>query len=334
MPHRSRAPQNSASSTHSRAFSDLQNFYQKIIHTSGVSFPFRSKDSRRQLHTAPAYPGVRHTINASLADSEESVNRPAVSAAKPVEEIVIKPLQFHDREPYWYRRYSSATPSSACRNTQSLDTRYNNTCSLSSSNSELCRKQEVRLVRFRPKSSIAMYPVEYSDQSIRYVAEQVSLAKARQLKLRTNTTQHRVDRKYFVSGSKLCIQRPVLVDGRADFVNGERVIVIGPENDGKNNRNGNNNKLAPVNGKHLTGRPEKGLKQSPSIHSNSNSDSSQKGYDRNNPLTGTLSAVAIPTAPPLSAPAAVAPAAVAIPTASINDGERLPEEISTDYTVN
>ena len=192
---RTRAPQNSASSCHQRLFSDLQAVYQKIIQTNGASFPFRAKESRRPLHTAPAN---RSRQALTMSNSVFASRTP--SARSSVEEIIIKPLHFHDRLTY-------TSCSSRCHpvsiSSSETDSQIRSPVD---SDSDFLGYKESTMVRVRSRSSLAA-PVEYSEQSIRYVTEQVSLEQARQLKLRSNTKQHRVDRRYFVCGSKMHIQK-------------------------------------------------------------------------------------------------------------------------------
>lgn len=191
---RDRVPQNSASSTHRRLFSDLQAVYEKIIQTNGSSFPFRAKDSRRFVHTAPAGLGSRKSLG--VANCVYKARAP--SACSSVEEIVIKPLHFHNRLTCLPGEDANRNPCFSSVSSTS-DNNFNR-----HSQSEYSRNGS-RLMRARSKSSLstASAPVEYSEQSIRYVMEQVSLEQARQLKLRSNVKQHRVDRRYFVSGSKV-----------------------------------------------------------------------------------------------------------------------------------
>lgn len=201
---RHRVPQNSASSSHQRLFSDLQNVYQKIIQTNGALVPFRAKDSRRSLHTAPASTRSRQYLTVASPHTPSPCNRS-------VEEIVIKPLQFHDRLTYTpCSNRSHVLSSISSSNTDS------NTRSQCDSDSDLCSFSESRLVGARSRLSLSV--PEYSEQSIRYVTEQVSLEQARQLKLRSHVKQHRVDRRYFVSGSKVQIQKQAFQELHADML--------------------------------------------------------------------------------------------------------------------
>ena len=129
----------------------------------------------------------RHSLN--LSNSMFSSRSP--SACSSVEEIVIRPLQFHERSTY-----------SPCLSR----------CQTSSSSGEFHSRQGSQLdgsseTNFRRTHFNSDSPVVYSDQSIRYVMEQVSLEQARRLKFLSNVKQHRVDQCYFVNGSKMPVKK-------------------------------------------------------------------------------------------------------------------------------
>ncbi|KAF6038247.1 hypothetical protein EB796_003445 [Bugula neritina] len=207
-----RVPQNSASSTHQRILTDLQTVYQKIIQTGGPLFPLRSKDSVKSTRSSTAHYKNRLLV---LSAGPVSPSR-AKSAGTKVEEIVIKPLCIHDRNissSRSWRNSSFLPPSSG--SVISVDFGSNSNPSASHSQfSVMPDSAELSSAR-RCRSSVSSAPssaVEYSEQSIRYVAEQVSLEQARQLKLRSNITEHRLDKKYFVSGSKVKIRNHAFVN--------------------------------------------------------------------------------------------------------------------------
>lgn len=237
---RSRAPQNSASSCGQRLFSDLQAVYQKIIQTNGASFPFRAKDSRRLSHTAPR---TRQPL--TVANSIFSTRSPSMCDS--VEEIIIKPLQFHERLAYSScSSRSHPVAVSAFEASSHINSQFDG-------DSDSPHYSEPRISRIRSRSSLAA-PIEYSEQSIRYVTEQVSLEQARQLKLRSCIKQHRVDRRYFVSGSKMLIQKQAFEDTHDNVLKSNSVKINtgrlrhSCRSRGSTMKNSNKNNLA-INGR-------------------------------------------------------------------------------------
>jgi len=212
-----RVPQNSANSTHRSASSaqrrlltDLQAVYQKIIHTSGSSFPFRAKDSRKsiqQLHK----PSSRYDSRRVYTSDSAFYNPRVQSACQSIEEIVITPLSVPEKDP--------TNDSKTRRN--SMPATVSTKGIVEEQNSGIPIKPDCikpRIVRSRGKTSVN-FSTDYSEQSIRYVAEQVAIEQARQLKLRSNPQQHRVDRRYFVCGSKYPMKSPEFDEAHMSVMN-------------------------------------------------------------------------------------------------------------------
>lgn len=208
-----RVPQNSANSihrsasgTHRRLLTDLQAVYQKIIHKSGNSFPFRARDNGRcvQLSQPSSRRSGRYDSSRVYTSDSALFNPRVESASQSIQEIVITPLS----TPVTVDRVSMDRDSAA---SHSCNRRNSTPATVStqglSENHDIpirpdCIKPRVSRVQTRCKSSTGYSSSEYSEQSIRYVAEQVALEQARQLKQKSNPQQHRIDRKYFVCGSR------------------------------------------------------------------------------------------------------------------------------------
>ena len=199
-----RVPQNSAnsahraaSSAHRRLLTDLQAVYQKIIHTSGSSFPFRAKDSRKSIQQ-PHKASSRYDSRRVYTSDSAFYNPRVQSACQSIEEIVITPLSVPEKDTtHESKARRNSTPATVC--TRGIAEEQNKGMPIKPD----CIKP--RIVRSRGKTSVD-FSTEYSEQSIRYVAEQVAMEQARQLKLHSNPQQHRIDRRYFVCGSKYPIK--------------------------------------------------------------------------------------------------------------------------------
>lgn len=136
----------------------------------------------------------------------------ASSSPSHIREIVIKPLTFCHRQDNVISRgksrpttsaivrYDSSTHDELLSSPDSLSDEISSPTSTTTPTSTATPSGHHSRLHQEPKADGVS---SYSEQSIRYVAEQVALEQARQLKKMSNVQTHRVDRRYFISGCSL-----------------------------------------------------------------------------------------------------------------------------------